>query len=208
MPISKSVLGAATTAGVAGSGALAYKLGVFGERSIPTIKQQLKEKGYELIEAPDQWKTSFNAFKSDGSFITEINKYKEGSEALTSQSDENKGKEALKRMCESYLGSSENFDNASKWCVLRIQDKPPTGGWLPLVDTGSDASGNQDKWKKAFKERKASIAGKIAEITTSTSEDDGHAKLKKWCQDNLTLSFNTERKSIFDNASAWCVATT
>ncbi|CBY92537.1 hypothetical protein HF1_05290 [Mycoplasma haemofelis str. Langford 1] len=214
MAISKPILGTTAALGAAGTGALAYKFGAFEGKETPiTVKQQLKEKGYELIgeskNARDQWKTSFNAFKSDSTFLTEINKHTENNEALTKDDNGEKGKAALEKLCSSYLEGSDSFGNASKWCVLRIQDKSPTKGWLPLVDGGDQATANQGKWKASFNKHKSSLSSaNIAGIITSTTEDDGYVKLKEWCSTSLALPFNKERQSIFENASSWCSEST
>ncbi|AEW45276.1 hypothetical protein MHC_02050 [Mycoplasma haemocanis str. Illinois] len=212
MTISKPILGVVAATGTVGTGALAYTFGVF-KGKVTTVQQQLKEKGYELIStsknSQDKWKTIFNTFKSDSIFLSEINKHTKNNNPLTKDDDGEKGRIALEKLCSSYLEGSDNFDNAAKWCVLRIQDKDPSNGWLPLVDESNKATENQTKWKASFKKHKSSLSSaNIEGINNSTSEDDGYVKLKEWCSTNLVLPFNTERKSIFTNASTWCSEST
>ncbi|AEW45313.1 hypothetical protein MHC_02235 [Mycoplasma haemocanis str. Illinois] len=208
MAILKLLVGVGAVGGVVVGGALSYKLGIFDGKVVPsTVKQRLKKGGYELISesSKDQWKTSFNAFKSDSSFISEINKHSDKDAILTNADDGEKGKVALEKMCNSYLKGSDDFENASKWCVLRMQDKSPSKGWLPLTDGNNDAGANKTKWESAFETHKTALSNNnIKGITTSTQKEQGHTLLKQWCTDNLPLPFNKDRASIFANASHWC----
>ncbi|AEW45483.1 hypothetical protein MHC_03115 [Mycoplasma haemocanis str. Illinois] len=204
----KLLIGIGTAGSVAGGGMLAYQLGAFrGKETLTTVRQRLKEKGYELISEnfEDQWKTSFNAFKTNSSFMSELNKYSEHGTTLTDSDDGEKGKVALKRMCGSYLDGNNDFENASKWCVLRVQDKTPPKGWLPLTDGSSDAGDNKTKWENAFDKHKTSLSSnKIKGITESTQKGEGYELLKQWCSESLILPFNKDIDSIFTNASTWC----
>ncbi|AEG72910.1 hypothetical protein MHF_0638 [Mycoplasma haemofelis Ohio2] len=212
MAISKSLIGTCAAGSAAGGGALAYQLGAFDGKEVPTtVRQRLKNEGYELIsESSDgQWKTSFNAFKTDASFMSEINKHSEKDTTLTNADDGEKGKVALEKLCASYLAGNKDFENASKWCVLRIQDKAPSSGWLPLTDGNSDAATNKTKWEGAFEKHKTALSdNKIKGVTSTTQKEQGHSLLKQWCSENLALSFNKARASIFTNASNWCSAST
>ncbi|AEG72662.1 hypothetical protein MHF_0386 [Mycoplasma haemofelis Ohio2] len=196
--MSKVALGLAGAGGVAGTGAFAaYQGGLF---STSTVRETLTKEGYELVNTDEQFKSFFTEFKSDGEFMKEVNKHKQAGETLEGD-DGTKGKLALKALCSSYLDSKDKLDNAIKWCVLRIQDKQPSGKTWITDDGGSNGA----DWKNALtKSRAAMVSHGVEGISLDTQSDQDYSKIKEWCLKNKKLPINTKNKTIQSNASSWC----
>ncbi|AEG73218.1 hypothetical protein MHF_0961 [Mycoplasma haemofelis Ohio2] len=206
MEASKVALGLLGAAGVSGGGAFtAYKMGAFSEPEKPlNVEQKLRNEEYELIGSTEQRKAIFKDLKENTEFINELNKHKGTEETLSNSSDEGKGSVALEKMCSSLLKSAEDkdFENASKWCVLRIKDRSLSGkSWISVSQNGDQDS----DWKQSFKTHKDAMSTYgVSGITSSTQENDGFPKVKEWCSTNTSLPINKDRKTILSKALDWC----